>query len=110
MSKRWWIITVLGIGLAGAAIWLGDIYNDRRHRLVILGPTPLYAAFPLEQPQSGRVLGMLGPGQSVTVLRMRHGKDFRVFKIETATGIRGWVVEGQSARAIDPHKELSVMK
>ena len=102
MSKRWWIIAVFGIGLSGIAVWLGDIYNDRQYRLVVLGPTPLYAASPLEQPRSNHVLGTLGPGQTVTVLRMRHGKDFRTFKIETATGIQGWVVEGQSARAIIP--------
>lgn len=100
MSKRLWVFVIVAIGLASAVIWLADIYNDRQYRLVVLGPTPLYAASPLEQPQSNRVLGALGPGQSITVLRMRHGKDFRAFKIETATGIQGWVIEGQGVRAI----------
>ena len=100
MALRRWSLIFIALALMGTVLWLADIYRDRQYRLVVLASAPLYAQSPLDAPSSNKVLGALGPGQGVKVLRMRHGKDFRTFKVETGTGIRGWVIEGQGVRAI----------
>ena len=97
---RRYLIFVAVVSAVVAAVWGVDIAADRRYQLAVVEPTPLLSVSPLEYPASNLPLATLQPGQQVKVLRMRYGKDFQTFKIETTSGTTGWVIGGQGVRVV----------
>lgn len=80
------IIVIFGAGLIGF-----DIYEDRRHSIIIKGPVPVFGEwepYPMDDQQAKFILAM---GEPVTVKRIRYGKSYRAVRIETRDGKIGWV-------------------
>ncbi len=100
MSKRSLTTVALVIALAVGALWGADILSDRAYRIAIVEPTPLYSIPPHEYPKSNPVLATLAPGAQIQVLRLRYGKDFQAFRVETNTGLVGWVIGGGSVKVV----------
>ncbi len=99
MSRRIFLLASIVPALALAG-WGADVLSDRRYQLAVVEPTPLLSQSPLEYLPSNPSLTTLQPGQPVKVLRMRYGKDFQTFKIETPSGTVGWVIGGQGIRVV----------
>jgi hypothetical protein len=99
MSKRIAVAFSAIIALLGA-VWGGDILSDRSYQLAIVGPAPLYSLPPHQYPASNPVAATLRPGQSIRVLRLRYGKDFQAFRVETADGRDGWVIGGEGIKVV----------
>ena len=100
MKKRALISVVVVIALVIAALWGSDILSDRAYRIVIVEPAPLYSIPPHEYPKTNPVVATLAPGTSVQVLRLRYGKDFQAFRVETDAGLVGWVIGGRSVKVV----------
>jgi hypothetical protein len=100
-NRRKWIIGFLSLVL-GLGLWGGDILIDRAYRLVVIEPVPLYSLPPHEYPKSNPTIGTLKPQQAVRVLRLRYGKDFQTFQIETKEGVVGWIITGKELKVISP--------
>jgi hypothetical protein len=81
--------------LVNAAVWGRDILADQSIKLAVVSPAPLYSLPPIDAPTENAIVLTVSPGQSLKVLRMRYGKDFQTFKVETETGSVGWVVCGE---------------
>lgn len=88
------------IALVIALVWAGDIYQDRTYKLAIVAPAPLYSLGPHEYPESNPQVATLQPGEELYVLRMRYGKGFQTFRVETRGGQTGWVVNGQGIKVV----------
>lgn len=99
LSRRFLFFAAIVSALAVAG-WGADVAADRRYQLAVVEPTPLLSMSPLEYTETNPPLVTLQPGQPVKVLRMRYGKDFQTFKIETTSGTIGWVIEGQGVRVV----------
>jgi hypothetical protein len=88
------ILAVLG------ALWIGDHLIDRTIRLSIVGETPLYQYPPQDQRGVNPVLSSLRPGETVAVTRMGYGKDFQAFRVESRSGVTGWVIGGPTVLVV----------
>ena len=86
--------------LAVGILWARDVAIDRSYKLAVTGPTPLYSSSPIERSSSNPVVAVLQPGEPVRVLRMRYGKDFQTFQVETKNGPTGWLVYGNSIKVL----------
>jgi hypothetical protein len=85
-----------------ALLWARDIANDRSYKLAVTNPTPLYSISPIDLPATNPVVVVIQPGEPVRVLRMRYGKDFQTFRVETKSGQTGWLVYGNGILVL-PH-------
>jgi hypothetical protein len=99
MFKRSAILFV-GMAVLLGAVWGADVISDRTYRLAVIGPTPLYAFPPHEYPDTNPVVATLNPGQPIRVLRLRYGKDFQAFRVETSDGRVGWVIGGEGINIV----------
>lgn len=72
--------------------------GDRRIDVEILSSQPLLTVAPTDYPSTNPTLQVLPAGQSVQVLRLRYGKDFRALKIKTERGEVGWLLDGPGLR------------
>jgi hypothetical protein len=99
MLKRTAILLFVTVALGGA-LWGVDVIADRSYRLAVVAPAALYSLPPHEYPQSNPVVATLQPGQPIRVLRLRYGKDFQTFRIETPDGPTGWVVGGEGIKVL----------
>ena len=79
-------------------LWGGDVLADRSIALAVVSPAPLYSLAPTDYPPSNPVILTISPGQRTKVLRMRYGKDFQAFRVETENGSVGWVVGGEGIK------------
>jgi hypothetical protein len=94
MLKRTLIIVFIVVALIGG-LWGADILSDRSYKLAVVRPAPLYSLPPHEYPRQNPTLATLTPGQHIRVLRLRYGKDFQSFRVETEGGVVGWVIAGE---------------
>jgi hypothetical protein len=101
VNNRIWKIGFSSL-ILGLGFWGIDILIDRAYRLDVIEATPLYSLPPHEYPKSNPVLGTLAPQQSIRVLRLRYGKDFQAFQVETKKGIVGWVISGKKLKVKAP--------
>jgi len=86
------IVAVLGV------VWAGDILMDRSVSITVVAETPMYALPPQGYPASNPQVATLRPGEAVKVTRTGHGKDFEAFRVESSSGVSGWVVGGRGVR------------
>jgi hypothetical protein len=98
--NRHFLVPIATALLLVFAFWSYDIICGRRYQLTVDKPTPVLSVSPTEYPTSNPPVTMLQPGQSIKVLRMRYGKDFQTFKIETPSGDICWVVGGEGVRVL----------
>jgi hypothetical protein len=97
------IALVAGVAVA---LWAYDIYQDRQIRISIEGPVCMYeapelAAYPRLQ---GKPIMQLNPGEAISVLRVRYGKDYMAIKLQTANESIGWVCFDRNIRIIQSAK------
>jgi hypothetical protein len=83
-----------------AIVWAGDVYYDRTYKLAVESVAPLYSLPPHEYPTANSVMANLIPGEEVRVLRLRYGKDFQAFQVETKAGLIGWVIGGEGIKVV----------
>jgi hypothetical protein len=100
MTKRGLTISLVVCAVLMGGLWGGDILSDRAYRLEVVGAAPLYSLPPYEYPKLNPVVATLKPGQPVRVLRLRYGKDFQAFRVETEDGFVGWVIGGEGVKVV----------
>lgn len=93
-------ITVVAIAFLGVCAWGADVWNDRQFVVAVEAPTQMYERPPHEYPKSNPTVATLKRGEALRVLRVRYGKDFEAFKVETTNGQIGWVVGGEGVRVL----------
>jgi len=83
--------------LVSGAIVACDIWNDRRHSVVLSQTVPLFGEPRLD---CGRLhptpTGFVAPSEQLQVQRIRYGKDCRTVRVSTSTGNSGWLLEDDS--------------
>ncbi len=95
------IFTVVAIAVVVGGLWGNDVISDRAYQLEVVKPAPLYSLAPHDYPIINPIQVILKPGQAVHVLRLRYGKDFQAFRIETDDGASGWVIVGEEVKVIN---------
>ena len=100
MKMRALPIVVLVMVIVVGALWGRDILLDCTYCITIVESAPLYSLPPHEYPKTNPVLATLTPGTPVQVLRLRYGKDFQMFRVQTSTGLVGWVIGGSSIKVV----------
>lgn len=86
-------IFIVLIFVASIAIWLNNSFLDRSYKLEVLVPIALLKDPPQDYPKENTIVGHVFPHESVKVVRMRYGKDFRAWRIKGDKGQVGWIVE-----------------
>ena len=99
------IVTASLVLVAGAAmtLWARDVYQDRKHEVVIKGPVDVYRNVDWYAYPQGEPVKHLMPGKAVRVKRILYGKDFRVIQVQTEEGTVGWILEGENTRLVYRH-------
>lgn len=96
---KWGALLIGVITASVLSLWAGDIVTDRSHVLEVLEPITLLKEAPQHYPETNTETGKLIPGESVVVLRMGYGKDFRAWKVKGPKGKEGWFIEnGKNVR------------
>lgn len=87
----------------GLGLWVADIASDRRHKVEVLEPITLLKDAPQDYPKTNLEAGKILPGETIEVLRMGYGKDFRAWKVKGSKGQEGWFIEnGKNVRVSAP--------
>lgn len=86
------------LAAVGAVTWGIDILRDRSTALVVVAETPVYELSPTDFPANNKVVGVVRPGDSIQVLRVRANKDEFSYKIETPSGVEGWVTTREGVK------------
>jgi hypothetical protein len=97
--KRILIALLLAVSIAGG-LWGMDVLADRKYQIEVVSPTELFSLPPHEYPPTNPTISTLKKGQLVRVLRLRYGKDFQAFRVETTDGLIGWVIQGEGIRVM----------
>jgi hypothetical protein len=102
------LLTILGAGvLLGAivlSVWSYDVYRDRKHRLTINSPVPVYAAAGNEACGGTRI-AVVEPGTALKIRRIRYWKNCATLDVVLPDGRVGHVVPSASELTIDPPLE-----
>lgn len=88
-------LMALAAGLLGL-----DVMTDRDYRLEVVSDEPLLQLPPTDYPEENPAKVVLKAGDKIRVLRMRYGKDFQAFRVETANGAEGWVIAGRGVKVV----------
>jgi hypothetical protein len=99
MFKRAAVILFVAALVVGV-LWGADVIADRSYQLAVVAPAPLYSLPPHEYPETNPVSPTLQPGQAIRVLRLRYGKDFQAFRVETPDDRVGWVIGGEGIEVL----------
>jgi hypothetical protein len=94
MGKRAVLLIPAVTAVAIAGLWAVDVLADRSYSLIVVSDAPLLELGPHEYPLVNHTVAVLHPGEKIQVLRLRYGKDFQAFRVETGAGLQGWVVVG----------------
>lgn len=76
-----------------AFYWIGEVISDRRNEIEVMKDTILLAEAPQDYPKVNKETGEIRTGESVMVLRVGYGKDFRAWKVRNTSGQQGWFIE-----------------
>lgn len=79
--------------MVSVALWWNNTISDRRYKLEILAPIALLKDPPQDYPKENTIVGHVFPHESVKIVRMGYGKDFRAWRIKGEKGQVGWFVE-----------------
>jgi len=87
--------------LVPVLVWMGDINNDQKHKIVIEQSIGLYKSLE-EAAHSGSPIDTVEKNEKVKVKRIKYGKDYMAVQIEKPNGSVGWVVVGDGVKVIKP--------
>jgi hypothetical protein len=94
------VLFIVFVIVCAAGLWAADVFNDRSYKLSVVEPAPLYSMPPTQYPQTNPIILTLKPGEPIQVLRLRYGKDFEAFQVETSKGVAGWVIGGEGVKVV----------
>ena len=84
-----------------ALAWLGDIMNDRAHKIIIENTVALYKTSD-EASYNGSAFETVKKNEKVNIKRISYGKDFMTIKIEKQNGSVGWLISNNNIKVIKP--------
>jgi hypothetical protein len=93
--------------LIGALIlWLNDMRLDRKHRIVVNSPTPVFAGRGHDCDTQAQI-ELAQPGTSFSVRRIRYWKDCATLDVTLSDGRLGHVIEGVGDVSVQPPLTLA---
>jgi hypothetical protein len=102
----WWIgLRIIGAALVVtlliAALWMHDVWNDRKHSLQVNSETPIFTGSGDEDCEGNR-LTVVQPGAALRVQRIRYWKNCATVDIALPDGQEGHIVLGEGEVSINP--------
>lgn len=95
----WTGLTVIAVTVLGFWLWWHDVSIDRSYKLEVLEPIKLLKEPPQDYPKTNSEIDQILAGETVEVLRMGYGKDFRAWLVKGTKGQEGWFMEdGKNVR------------
>ena len=96
------IATVSTLLIAGlvAVWWAYDVWQDRKHTVVVVADTPLFAGD--EESCEGTRIATLQPGTEPKVQRIRYWKNCATLDVVTPSGQKGFIVLGEGDVRVNP--------
>jgi hypothetical protein len=94
-TKRvmWVILPIIAVAAFALWLWWHDVTSDRNYNLEVLAPITLLKDAPQNYPKTNVEVGQVLPGETLAVLRMGYGKDFRAWRVKGSNGQEGWFIE-----------------
>ena len=100
---RWGALVVGVTAVIILGLWVADIASDRSNKLEVLEPITLLKNAPQNYPESNSETGTILPGETLKVLRIGYGKDFRAWLVKGSKGQEGWFIESsKNVRVVGP--------
>ena len=100
---RWGALVVGVTAVIILGSWVADIASDRSNKLEVLEPITLLRDAPQNYPKSNSETGTILPGETLKVLRIGYGKDFRAWLVKGSKGQEGWFIESsKNVRVVSP--------
>ena len=94
-------VLVLTLALIAVGLWARDTWQDRRHSISIVAPTPLFAGSGNDGCGVNQI-GVIQTGNTVRVQRIRYWKSCATIDVAVSDGRKGYVVLGQGAVEVNP--------
>lgn len=89
----WVVLPIIVVAALVLGLWWNDVASDRNYKLEVLAPITLLKDAPQNYPKTNTEVGQVLPGETVEVLRMGYGKDFRAWRVKGSKGQEGWFIE-----------------
>lgn len=94
------VIAFAAITLIPLLVWHLDVKSDRSHKIEIIKSAALLGQFPAGG--AAQVIGVVKPGEKVTVRRIKFTKDQRVWLVKSENGQEGWIKDnGKNIKVIN---------
>ena len=87
-------MVVAAVGILFLGMYLSDVHDDRKKRVEIAAPTPMYSGegcFPRNQQE----IATLMPVDEISVRRVRYPKECMVVRVRLKSGQEGFLVSGK---------------
>jgi hypothetical protein len=94
------IVAALLIASLIAAWWGNDVWQDRKHTVVVSGDTPLFEGY--GENCGGTRIATLHPGSEPKVQRIRYWKACATINVILPDGKEGFIVLGDGDVRINP--------
>jgi hypothetical protein len=98
-SVMWIALPVVAVAAFVLWLWWHAVASDRSYKLEVLASITLLKDPPQSYPKTNIEVGQVLPGETVEVLRMGYGKDFRAWRVMGAKKQEGWFIDdGKNVR------------
>lgn len=84
------MIILLSIVLLFMGAFYMDVWKDKRKRVKIVKPIPLFDDWKRSEKQ--QKIADASPGEMFKVARIRYGKDYMAIKVQRDDKSNGWVI------------------
>lgn len=92
--------TVLLVAGIIAIRWAYDVWQDRKHTVVVTAETPLFVGE--RESCSGTRIATLPPGTEPKVMRIRYWKNCATIDVVSPSGQQGFIVLGEGSVSVKP--------
>jgi hypothetical protein len=94
-------LVVVVIALLIAALWARDVWEDRKHVVVVESETPVFAGAG-DESCGGTQLTTVQAGAVLRIHRIRYWKECATLNIVSPDGREGYIVLGKGAVLVRP--------
>ncbi len=102
LKKVLWLLVGSAIPLFFIGLWANDVRQDRKHSVMVNGPTPIFSGGGDEDCDARNELTKAMQGAEFRVRRIRYWKNCATLDVTIPDGRKGYVVLGVGNVSVNP--------
>jgi hypothetical protein len=96
------VVIALAVGVLLLTPWACDVYNDRKHTVLVESPSPIFTGSGDESCGQSQQLTTAQPGTVLRVRRIRYWKNCATINVALPDRRNGYIVLGDGEVTVNP--------